>query len=216
MRPRVRQGQGVSRPVGSLRLQLDGWKGPWWFAAKRMPPSETSRASGNSPAALVCTKFPSWPGRPSSSLPLRTQDGGLEAAAAAAGCSSPAARGRCAEDQRVQHQDVWGQQDVQPDHCRFHRLCECRGERSSPGHAPVPGRQLAWGRQTPTFRRYLSMQVSMHAPTCASISLCLPPPTRLSMHTPHTHFPCLHSPPPPCSSPIPVSSPGRLRSRWPG
>lgn len=175
-----------------------------------MPPRKTSSASGNNilVTLLVCAKFPSEPGGLSPSLPHCLQDGGLEAGAVAACCSSPATRGCHAEDQRLQHQGVWGQQDVQPDYRRYHRLCECWG-REAVLATLVSGMQPAWGSQTLVFFRHLSIHVSICASTHPSIHLSthphsspyapIRPPIHLSVHPsmiPSTHT-SIHSSLPP-------------------
>ena len=152
-----------------------------------MPPSEASMASGNTLVTfVVCAKFPSQPGGLSLSLPLCTQDGGLKAAAVAAGCSSPASRGHHAEDQCLQHQGVWGQQDVQPDYRRYRRLCECWGR----GAVLAPLCSLGCS-QLGAVGHWLSAGI------CPSVCPSVHPPTHQFI-CPHTPF---HPPMPPSIHP---------------
>lgn len=213
---------GTGRMTSYMRRsQMAGWGStiPWssWFTGKQTPPSETTMASGNTLVTpIICAKSPSWPGGLSPSLPLCRHDGILEAGAVAAGGSSPAACGHCAEDQRLQHQDIWGQQDVQQDYRKYHCLCECWGERSrlwSLGCSQLGA--VSW---TPAFCRHPSICVSIRVSTHPSIHLSKPlhPSTyasiHLSIHTSiHQHLhpsvqTFIHTPI--CSSSITISNLG--------
>jgi len=70
----------------------------------------------------------------------------------------------------------------------------------------VPGMWLAWGSQALAFWRWLSI------PVCACIHACI----RASIHL--CLYPCffpVSTYPPTCCPPVPISSPGCLRSHWP-
>lgn len=118
------------------------------------------------------------------SLSFCMQDG--KAGAGAAGCSAAAAAcGRHAEDQCLQHQDVWRQQDVQPDDRRLHRLCECWG-RGAALAVLRPWDVVGLGQPGIGF-----LEMAVHSRVCMHSCMhpCLHPSVPLSML-----FPCLHLP----------------------